>query len=93
MKYYTVIATGQTYPVREDLQSWGFFWRESDKAWVREGADEHDTEFFQLKVLNPDHDFKCPWPGVILKLVPEPECELTDAAVDEFKKLLDNGEF
>ena len=86
MKYFTVKASGNTYPVREDLQSWAFGWKPEQGCWVREGADEHDVEFFQMKVANPDLDMKVPWTGVHLELIPEPESIVTDEMMTEFLK-------
>ena len=86
MKYFTVKASGNTYPVREDLQSWAFGWKPEEGCWVREGADEHDCEFFQMKVDNPDHDMKTPWTGVKLELLPEPPSAVTDEMLAEFDK-------
>ena len=88
MKCYTVTATGDTYHVREDLQSWGFFWNHKTKEWVRESVDEHDLEFFQLKVLNPDKDLKIPWTGVKLT-VKEEEQVVSDEDIATFMKGLE----
>ena len=85
MKYFTVKATGRTYPIREDLQSWGFFWNQQLGAWVREGADENDVGFFQIKVNNPDKDLQIPWTGVKLELIPE-HSVFTDEMLAEFNK-------
>ena len=92
MKYFTVKATGKTYPVREDLQSWAFFWNAEQRCWIREGVDEHDVGFFQMKVNNPTCcGLKIPWTGVILELIPEPDSVVTDEMLAEFDKEMKNG--
>ena len=86
MKYFTVKANGKTYPVREDLQSWAFFWHPAEGCWIREGVDEQDVGFFQLKVNNPNNDLNIPWTGVTLELIPEPDSVVTDEMIAEFNK-------
>lgn len=46
------LATGNTYPHRETLQSWGWFWDQHRKAWVCEGErDATDMRVRAIKAL------------------------------------------
>ena len=63
--YYTCIATGNTYPVKDRLQSWGFFWKPDDKAWMTECVSAWEKFLFERYVADGD------WPGVNLKFTEE----------------------
>lgn len=58
--YYTVEATGNTYPVKDDMQSWGFFWNAEKRAWINECTSEFEKFLFERHVIEGD------WLGVIL---------------------------
>ena len=36
------VATGDTYPHRDELTSWGWHWNASRKAWVEESGSDPD---------------------------------------------------
>jgi len=61
--YYTCIATGNTYSAKDDLQSWGFFWKPEKKAWESECTTEWEKFRFERFVADGD------WPGVKLEFI------------------------
>ena len=90
-KYFTCIAKGNTYPVKDDLISWGFGWRPEYRAWIREGIDEDDLRLFNAFVKGiTEKKIPPKWPGVILAFVEEPRNYIDDA-IDEFIRGIDNG--
>lgn len=56
--YYTVEATGNTYPIKEDLQSWAFFWNPERKVWINECVSEFEKFLFERMVIDGE------WPSV-----------------------------
>lgn len=71
-KYYIVVATGNTYPIKEDLSSWAFFWNAQRKVWIREGVDDDDKRLFSAFVSGiPGKNLKPKWPGVRLTFFEE----------------------
>lgn len=58
---YTVYATGKTYPVKDDLQAWAFFWDADNRQWVRESASEWDRFMFEIRIADG------PWFDVVLR--------------------------
>ena len=60
--YYTIVATGNTYPVKDDLQSWAFFWDADKRAWINECASEFERFLFGRFVADGD------WSGVKLEI-------------------------
>ena len=60
---YPVIATGNTYPVREDMQNWAFFWDVEKRAWINENASALEKFLFERKVIGGK------WLGVELEFV------------------------
>ena len=65
--YYTTEATGNTYPVKDELQSWAFFWNAETKMWINECTSEFEKFLFERHVIDGD------WPGVILNFIHEPK--------------------
>lgn len=63
--FYTCIATGNTYPVKDDFQTWGFFWSPEKKAWESECTTEWEKFLFERYVADND------WPGVKLEFTKE----------------------
>jgi len=61
--WYDVIATGNTYPVKDKLQSWAFFWKPKEKFWFNGCASAFEKFIFERYVTNGD------WPGVTLKFI------------------------
>ncbi len=61
--FYTVYATGDTYPIKDDLQSWAFFWDADNKRWVNECASEFERFIFELHLADGE------WPGIELEFV------------------------
>lgn len=41
-KTYTVVAGGNTFPIRENLKSWAFRWDDARKAWTRDCVSEFE---------------------------------------------------
>ena len=77
VKYFTVKATGNTYPVKDDLQSWAFFWKPEEKAWVRECCDgDMERRLFENKVKGKAGLIN--WPGVVLTFIEEPRPKRDD---------------
>ncbi len=64
---YTVIATGRTFPIKEDLKSWGFRWL--DGQWVRAEAEQSEMNLFKHNVSSGA------WDGVDLDIIEEPEID------------------
>lgn len=62
---YTVIATGKTYHVRDDLKEWGFKWSSKREAWVLEGAGQAECNLFRHNVSSDM------WPDVDLEVLEE----------------------
>lgn len=67
---FKVIASGNTYPVREDLKSWAFRWDPDKKAWTRDQVSEQERRQFEGNVDNG------PWDGVELEFEEEPITEM-----------------
>lgn len=65
--YFTVEATGRTYPIKDQLQSWAFFWDPNKRAWINECASTGELQYFMAKVSDGD------WPGVILSCEKHPD--------------------
>ena len=83
-KYFTCIATGNTYTIKDDLVSWGFGWRSERRAWIREGIDQQDRRLFEAFVNGiPEKNLAPKWPGAKLGFIEEPENDI-DKLVDEF---------
>ncbi len=59
--YYICYATGNTYPVKDDLQSWGFFWKPEEKTWMAECVSAWEKFLFERHVADGD------WPDVELQ--------------------------
>lgn len=59
--YYVCKATGNTYPVKNDLQRWGFFWKPEEKVWMAECVSAWEKFLFERRVLDGD------WPKVALE--------------------------
>lgn len=57
-----VIATGRTFPVKEDLKSWGFRWDTTRDAWTA-FATQGECSLFRHNVSNGS------WEGVDLEFV------------------------
>ena len=79
---YNCFATGNTYPVREDLKSYGFYWTQEDKSWTRESVSGFDKFIFEQKVLNGK------WAGVVLEFVKEKESIISKKEIDDWFKSL-----
>ena len=77
---FTCFATGSTYPVKEDLKSWGFQWcDDGSKCWTLECCSEWDKFLFERKVIDGK------WSGVILEFK-KTEPLFSDEEVDKFLK-------
>jgi hypothetical protein len=61
--YYTTEATGNTYPIKDKLQSWAFFWNPEKRAWINECTSEFEKFLFERHVIDGD------WPGVKLSFI------------------------
>jgi len=61
--YYDCIATGNTYPVKDRLQSWAFFWKPEQKAWINEYVCAWEKFLFERYVADGK------WTGVKLKFI------------------------
>lgn len=61
--YFTIIATGKTYPIKGILQGWGFFWDKDRKAWVNNYVDYKMIQYFMQKIA------KGHWPEIILSCI------------------------
>ena len=86
---WTIKATGNTYPYREDLQSWGFLWRPNEKAWIREGCDSEDARLFNLFARgNNTEGLPAKWPGVFISV----EAEASIISREEVRAFFDQPE-
>lgn len=63
--YYCCVATGKTFPVKEELQSNGFHWETDKKAWVAEDVSAWEKFLFERYVID------CKWPDVRLVFTKE----------------------
>ena len=61
--FYTVYATGNTFPIKDDLQSWGFFWDADNRRWTNECASEFERFIFELHLADNE------WPGIDLEFI------------------------
>ena len=61
--YYTCIATGKTFPIKDDLQSWAFFWDVEKKVWINDCVTEWEKFLFERYVIDGK------WLGVNLKFI------------------------
>lgn len=78
---FICFATGNTYPIKEDLKLYAFQWcDDGSKSWTLEYCSAWDRFLFERKVADGN------WPGVILKFVPQPKDPVLDAAIDELNK-------
>jgi hypothetical protein len=59
--YYICNATGNTYPVKDRLQSWGFFWVPEKKCWTAECVSAWEKFLFERYVADGE------WTGVKLE--------------------------
>ncbi len=63
---YTVMATGNTYPIKAELRlDWGFNYYAEEKAWMLKGADEGMCNLFKHKARGAE------WEGVELTFTEE----------------------
>jgi hypothetical protein len=70
--YYTCIATGKTFSIKDDLQSWAFFWDAEKKAWVNDCVTEWEKFLFERYVI--DGGWKDGgWFGVNLEFIKNPD--------------------
>ncbi len=67
---YTVIATGRTFPVKDDLRSWAFTWDHLRKAWIATGVEQGSMNLFKHNVSSGE------WEGVDLEITEEPESDI-----------------
>ena len=81
---FTCFATGNTYPVKEDLKSWGFQWcDDGSKCWTLEYCSAWDRFLFERKVMVGK------WPGVILEFQPTDPL-VSHEMMEQFKKDLED---
>ncbi len=77
--YYDCIATGNTYPCKDSLQGWAFFWIPEKKAWKNECASAWEKFLFERYVADGD------WPGVKLEFIKHKKSSW-EKAIDKDKK-------
>lgn len=65
-QYWTVVATGRTYPIKDQLQSWAFYWNAARRAWIAECVESTVLQYFMSSVSRGR------WPGITLT------CELEE---------------
>jgi len=82
---FVCFADGKTYPVKEDLKSWGFIWDAESKSWARECCSAFERFLFERKVADGI------WSGVRLEFHVE-HSVVSQADIDELGKTLDEGE-
>ena len=76
-KTYTCVASGNTYPIREDLKSWAFHWDGATKTWKRECVSENERRKWEWEVSDGT------WRGVELAF----EEEKQEPWMDEIDKM------
>ena len=59
-KTYTVVASGSTYPIRDDLKSWAFQYDGRTKTWKLDCVSEQQRRHFESEVSDGT------WSGVEL---------------------------
>ena len=83
-KTYTVVASGNTFPIREDLKSWAFQWDQEKKVWKRDCVSE-----FERRCFEGERDDGS-WDGVELEFEEEKreewEKHLDELGSDAFKR-------
>lgn len=60
---YTIILTGNTYPIKDKLQSWAFCWKAKNRTWVSEYAGAWEKFLFGRYIVDGA------WPGVKMTCV------------------------
>jgi len=53
---FVVIASGRTFPVKDDLKSWDFNWDKDRQLWIAVGVDEATCALFRHKVSSGEWD-------------------------------------
>jgi len=61
--YYDCFAIGNTYPIKDHLQGWAFFWIPEKKAWKNECVCAWEKFLFERYVADGD------WIGVKLEFI------------------------
>jgi len=64
-KCFTIKVSGNTYPIKDKLQSWGMFWVPEEKIWKGECCSHWQKFLFERQVADGD------WPGVKLEATEE----------------------